>query len=93
MGDSPVTGRHPKLRSKDGLLRSDAQFPAHIRTQTFHPADPLFKEHTMNTKTLIAAEETLIAVETQEQTQEVTAELSVLEMDLVGGGNAEALWV
>ena len=47
----------------------------------------------MNTKTLITAEETLIAVEAQEETQEVTAELSVLEMDLVGGGNAESLWV
>ena len=47
----------------------------------------------MNTKALIAAEETLIAVETQEETQEVTAELSVLEMDLVGGGNVEASWL
>jgi hypothetical protein len=47
----------------------------------------------MNTKTLIAAEETLIAVEAKEEMQEVTAELSVLEMDLVGGGNAESAWV
>ncbi|MGE5665298.1 MAG: hypothetical protein ACM3ZD_01545 [Betaproteobacteria bacterium] len=47
----------------------------------------------MNTKTLIAAEETLIAVEAQEETQETAAELSVLEIDLVGGGNAESLWV
>ena len=47
----------------------------------------------MNTKTLITAEETLIVVEAQEETQEVTAELSVLEMDLVGGGSVESLWV
>jgi hypothetical protein len=47
----------------------------------------------MNTKTLITAEETLIAVEAHDESTETTAELSVLEMDLVGGGNAEALWV
>ncbi len=47
----------------------------------------------MNTKTLIAAEETLIAVEAKEESTETTAELSVLEMDLVGGGSAEALWI
>jgi hypothetical protein len=47
----------------------------------------------MNAKTLIAAEETLIAVEAQDETQEATAELSVLEMDMVGGGSAELLWV
>ncbi len=47
----------------------------------------------MNTKTLITAEETLIAVETQEESTETTAELSVLEMDLIGGGNVEASWL
>jgi hypothetical protein len=47
----------------------------------------------MNAKTLIAAEETLNAVEAQDETQEATAELSVLEMDMVGGGSVEASWL
>jgi hypothetical protein len=45
----------------------------------------------MNAKIEILAEETLVAERAEEATEAV-AELSVLELDMIGGGNFADLW-
>ena len=45
----------------------------------------------MNAKIEIVAEETLVA-ERAEETTEAVAELSVLELDMIGGGQFADLW-